>query len=204
MTVSLKHQFTSPKADGTDSTLVQPSNWNAEHVLTQATGKLLGRTTALTGATEEIGVGANLSFSALTLNLVASPSITGGLTVAGTAGIGGTAVSSAALDIQSTSKGFLAPRMTTAQRDAIAGPATGLMIYNTTLGYYQVYNGTLWTSVGGGATGGGADQIFVENGQTVTTNYTITAGKNAMSAGPISINAGITVTIPTGSVWTIV
>jgi hypothetical protein len=61
---------------------------------------------------------------------------------------------------------------------------------------------------GAGATGGGSDQVFVENGQTVTTNYTIGTNlgvdANAMSAGPITINSGITVTIPTGSNWVIV
>jgi len=35
-------------------------------------------------------------------------------------------------------------------------------------------------------------------------NYTITSGKNAMSAGPITIDTGVAVTVPTGSVWTIV
>lgn len=53
-------------------------------------------------------------------------------------------------------------------------------------------------------TGGGSDEIFWENGQTVTTNYTITNGKNAMSAGPITINSGITVTVGTGETWVIV
>jgi len=53
-------------------------------------------------------------------------------------------------------------------------------------------------------TGGGTDEIFWENGQTVTTNYTITNNKNAMSAGPITINNGISVTIGTGENWTIV
>lgn len=46
--------------------------------------------------------------------------------------------------------------------------------------------------------------VFYENNTTVTTSYTITSGKNAMSAGPIEINTGVTVTVPTGSVWTIV
>lgn len=46
-----------------------------------------------------------------------------------------------------------------------------------------------------------ATSPFIENGQTVTTNYTVTAGRNAMSAGPIAINPGITVTVPDGSVW---
>lgn len=122
----------------------------------------------------------------------------------GDVAIGGVAVSSAELTVTSTDKGFLGPRLTTPQRDAIATPVAGLLIYNTTLGFYQVYNGTSWTSVGGGATGGGTDQIFYENGQTVTANYTITNGRNAMSAGPITINSGVTVTVGDGEVWTIV
>ena len=48
------------------------------------------------------------------------------------------------------------------------------------------------------------NDIFWENGQTVTTNYTITNGKNAMSAGPITINSGVTVTIGDGEAWTVV
>lgn len=54
MTISLKHAFTSPKADGTDSTLVQPSNWNAEHTITLAAGKVLGRDTSGAGAMQEL------------------------------------------------------------------------------------------------------------------------------------------------------
>ena len=54
------------------------------------------------------------------------------------------------------------------------------------------------------AKGGGLDEIFFENDQIVTTDYTITAGKNAMTAGPITIAANTNVTIPDGSVWTIV
>jgi hypothetical protein len=53
----------------------------------------------------------------------------------------------------------------------------------------------------------GADgyiRVFYENGQTVNSNYTITTGKNAMTAGPITIADGVTVTVPDGSTWTIV
>ena len=56
----------------------------------------------------------------------------------------------------------------------------------------------------GGATGGGSDQIFYENGQEVTADYTISTSRNAMSAGPVGVATGITVTIPSGSTWTIV
>lgn len=52
--------------------------------------------------------------------------------------------------------------------------------------------------------GGGTDRIFYEDGQTINTNYTITAGRNAMSVGPITIATGVVVEIPTGSVWSLV
>jgi hypothetical protein len=71
MAIQIKHNFTSAKADGVDSTQVQPSNWNDVHALTMATAKIIGRTTAAAGAAEEIGVGTGLSLSALTLSLVA-------------------------------------------------------------------------------------------------------------------------------------
>lgn len=64
-------------------------------------------------------------------------------------------------------------------------------------------DGTVF-QLGGGATGAGQDDVFYENSQSVTTDYTITTGKNAMSAGPIEIADGITVTVPDGSAWTVV
>ena len=61
---------------------------------------------------------------------------------------------SAALDVTSTTKGALIPRMTQAQRDAITSPATGLIIFqiNPSSGFYY-YNGAAWTSMGGGSNG---------------------------------------------------
>jgi hypothetical protein len=61
-----------------------------------------------------------------------------------------------------------------------------------------------WSASAGGATGGGTDKIFYLNDQTVTTNYSIPVGQNAGSFGPIAINSSATVTIPSGSVWSIV
>ena len=57
---------------------------------------------------------------------------------------------------------------------------------------------------GGGATGGGTDKIFYNNGQTVTTAYTVPSGENAMSAGPVSVNTGVNVTLTGTSEWVIV
>ena len=64
--------------------------------------------------------------------------------------------------------------------------------------------GTIATRTWIQSNGFAASGIFYENWQNVTANYTITSGKNAMSAGPITINTGVTVTIPTGSNWAIV
>ena len=101
-----------------------------------------------------------------------------------------------------TGSGFLdLPVGSTAERPV--SPNSGMIRYNTTLSYFEGY-GTAWGKIGGGATGGGSDDIFFENGQTVTTNYTLTTGKNAVSAGPVTIGSGITVTIPSGQSWVIV
>lgn len=54
---------------------------------------------------------------------------------------------SAMLDVSSTSKGLLLPRLTTVQRDAISLPATGLLVYNTTTSTFDYYNGTAWFSL---------------------------------------------------------
>ncbi len=54
---------------------------------------------------------------------------------------------SAQLDVSSTDKGMLVPRMTTAQRTAIASPATGLLVFDTNTGGFWFYNGTVWTSL---------------------------------------------------------
>ena len=56
MTVSLKHTFQSAKTDSLDVSLVQPSNWNQEHVLTAAAGKVLGRDTSGAGNVQELPI----------------------------------------------------------------------------------------------------------------------------------------------------
>jgi hypothetical protein len=56
---------------------------------------------------------------------------------------------------------------------------------------------------GGGATGGGLDQVFVQNQTTVTTSYTLTTGYNAESVGPITFNPGVAVIVPAGQRWVI-
>ncbi|BAQ93968.1 hypothetical protein [uncultured phage_MedDCM-OCT-S45-C4] len=90
---------------------------------------------------------------------------------------------------------------TTAQRDG--SPAAGMIRYNSTLGQFEGY-GSAWGAIGGGATGGGSDTWAVEHDNTITQSYTISTGKNVVSAGPLTVNSGATVTVPSGSNWVIV
>lgn len=86
---------------------------------------------------------------------------------------------------------------------------TTVLLAPSTSGYVLTTNGAgeapSWQKAAAGAMGGGStNAVFFENDQTVTDDYTITAGKNAGSFGPITIDDGVTVTIPDDSVWTIV
>ena len=94
------------------------------------------------------------------------------------------------------------PVGTTAQRPG--SPSTGDFRFNSTTTSAEIYNGSEFTAVGGGAgaTGGGNDEVFFESDTNVTTDYTITSGKNAHTVSPI-VNAGVTVTVPSGSLLVI-
>ena len=122
-----------------------------------------------------------------------SLSIAGTLGVTGAATIGG--------DSSFTSTGaVLLPKGTTGQQPT---GVDGKIRFNSTTNKYEGYANGIWGQLGGGATGGGGDQVFVQNGVTVTTNYTLTTGYNAESVGPISINSGVSVSIPSGQRWLI-
>lgn len=106
------------------------------------------------------------------------------------------------VDVNNTANGyFRLPVGTTAQRAGT--PTAGMARFNSDLTKFEGYSGTLWAALGGGATGGGGDAVFHENDQTVNNDYTITSGKNAISAGPITIASGRTVTVPVGSTWVV-
>lgn len=111
------------------------------------------------------------------------------------------AASTLALQFTSTTGSAVLPKGTTAQRDL--SPTAGYFRFNTTLGRFEGYGGSAWGSVGG-ATGGGSDDAFYENTTMINTSYTITTNKNAMTAGPVTIADGVTVTVPTGSTWSVV
>ena len=94
------------------------------------------------------------------------------------------------------------PVGTTAQRPG--SPSTGDFRFNSTTTSAEIYNGSEFTAVGGGAgaTGGGNDEVFFESDSNVTTDYTITSGKNAHTVSPV-IDSGVTVTVPSGSLLVI-
>jgi hypothetical protein len=164
----------------------EPSTTYAYEWWADTTTGLLKLRNAANSAWITIGT---LASANLGLAPVASPSFTGTATFAGDVLLSGTGV----LDL---------PVGTTAERPG--SPNSGMIRFNTTLTQFEGYNGTAWASVGGGATGGGADTVFFENSQTVTTNYTLTTNKNAVTAGPVTVNSGVTVTIPSGSSWVVV
>jgi hypothetical protein len=64
--------------------------------------------------------------------------------------------------------------------------------------------GNLSWGLAGGASGASGNQVFYENDIEVTASYTITSNKNAVTAGPVTVQSGVVVTIPSGSSWTIV
>jgi len=76
-----------------------------------------------------------------------------------------------------------------------------VIVYSDTNGIYYSNDGI---GGGGGGSGGAVNGTFYLNNQTVTTSYIIPSTQNAMTAGPISISSGATVTVSGSSVWTIV
>jgi hypothetical protein len=95
------------------------------------------------------------------------------------------------------------PVGTTAQRDGT--PAAGYTRLNSTLNQWEGYDGTAWTSIGGGgATGAGGDEVFMLGDTHMTTSYTIPTDKNAVVAGPLTIDAGAVLTVTAGSRVTVV
>ena len=92
------------------------------------------------------------------------------------------------------------PSGTTAEQPT---PVDGMIRFNSDTPAFEGYKLGAWSAIGGGggARGGSTDDVFYENSRIITTSYTVTSGKNAMSTGPITINSGAAITIPLGSRW---
>ena len=148
---------------------------------TVVTGNLQMNSNKLTGLAVGTVNGDSVEYSQL-VGLLVNPTLSGDVTMSGTAFV-------------------LIPKGTTAQRPSV--PVAGEMRYNTDTNQFEGYANGVWGQLGGGATGAGGDEVFQENSLVVTTDYTLTTGKNAISAGPIQIDSGVEVTIPTGQRWII-
>jgi hypothetical protein len=159
-------------------------NISTANVTATGAGAFTGNVSALNVSTANVAATGNVSAN----NVTITTTLTGN-----NANLSG--------QVNMTSTGaVLVPAGTTGERPS---PSTGLFRFNSSLTRFEGYNGTNWGTLGG-ATGGGNDQVFYENGQNVTTDYTIASTKNAMSAGPITIDSGATVTVDTGANWVIV
>ena len=139
------------------------------------------------------GTGINITGSVISTDATLAEITVNGATTTDAVTVGG-------LHVNSTDAVEM-PTGTEAQRPSAV---TGMFRFNTDSGSFEGYNGTSWGAVGGGASGGGGDAVFYENDQTVTTSYTVASDKNAMSTGPLSIDAGVTVTVETGARWVII
>mgnify|MGYP003999902691 CR=1 FL=1 len=89
------------------------------------------------------------------------------------------------------------PSGTTGQRPTAA---TGMLRFNSTDTSFEGYDGSAWGAIGGSA----ANEGFTVNINAVAADYTLATNSNASSVGPITVNTGVTVTIPTGSRWVII
>jgi hypothetical protein len=99
---------------------------------------------------------------------------------------------------------IVTPSQTVAPGTAIADtPVIGMVRYNNTTNAFEGYGQSGWAGIGGGAAGAGGDEVFILNSQIITTSYSIPSGKNASSTGPLTVNSGVTITIPSGSRWVI-
>lgn len=170
---------------------------------TAAAGTFTNLTSSGTLTAANVTASGTISGAGVTSLFASPPAIGGTVAAAGTfTGItisGGTLTTPATLTFSSNASIRL-PNGTTAERPG--SPLGGMIRYNSDTDRFEGYT-TTWGSIGGGATGGGTDEVFQENGVTVTTSYTLSTNKNAMSVGPITVNSGVTVTIPSGQRWVI-
>ena len=89
---------------------------------------------------------------------------------------------SAMLEIKSTNKGLLIPRMTSGERDAINSPALGLLVYETTSNSIWAFNGTSWTQLGTGGSGGNSPWVVSGNNIYNSNSGNVGIGVNAPTA----------------------
>ena len=122
----------------------------------------------------------------------------------GTVGIAGTLTYEDVTNVDSI--GIITARTGVIVGSGVTLNATGVIATGVITATSFIGSGANLTNLPPSAPVGGAstNTVFFENDNSVDVNYSVTSGKNAMSAGPFSIKSGITVTVPSGSFWTIV
>ena len=173
MTISVKHTFASPKADGVDSTLVQPSNWNAEHTFTAAAGKVLGRNSSGAGAIQELP----LAFDATGQSMIPPSGSTASRPATPAAGMFRYNTTTAKIELYTNSAWGAVAGGATVSSTAPASPSTGDLWYNSTLGEFQTYNGSAWV------TGAPAD------GAVIPSKLALGAWTSVASASTVNLGA---------------
>ena len=189
---------------------------------TSITGLLKGNGTAISAATS--GTDYSAGTSALVTGILKSTTTTGALSIAvagdfptlnqnttGTAAnvTGTVAIANGGTGQTTKTNAFDALAPTTTKGDLIVSDGTdNVRLAVGTNAYVLTADSTAAAGVKWAAASGGSSNITAqgmwENALTISSNYTITSGNSAMSAGPITIASGVTVTVPSGSRWVVV
>ena len=133
------------------------------------------------------------------INSSGTNTFSGSQVISGNINASGTTSTFSGNVVLSSTGAFKVPTGTEAQRPG--SPTTGMFRFNDDSDQFEGYNGSAWGAVGGGnSTANG----LWEHANTIVANYTISSGNNALSGGPITVASGVTVTVPSGSAWTVV
>jgi len=145
----------------------------------------------------------SISGTTLSIATVSTGSLYVGATITGTGVTAGTRITAFGTGTGGAGTYTVTPSQTVTTTVITDAPVTGMIRFNSTLTSFEGYNGSQWGTIGGGATGGGSDAVFNLNDKTVTASYTIPSTKNANSVGPLTLNAGVIVTVSSGSRWVV-
>lgn len=172
---------------------------SASAASTSATNAASSATSASTSASTATTQATSATNSATSASTSATNAATSATNAANSASAAAASAAQAANRVAKTSDtgSAVIPSGTTAQRDGT--PVNGYFRYNTSVNSFEGYVNGAWGGVGGAQAGG----VIFENSLTISSNYTLTSGKNGLSVGPITIGSGVTVTVPSGQRWVV-